>query len=173
MADRNTQAMYLGELGKVTPCSQEETERLAERLLAGDTEAASRLIEGHLYRVLPLAAEYASPRVAEADLIQEGNMALIMAVYEFADGGCGDFAEHVTGRIREAMEDLTDEQAYADETGRQIVNRVELLEEVSARLAEELDRVPTVAELADRLMCSEDEVESLVRITIDALNAEE
>ena len=173
MADQNTHAMYLGELKGVAPCSEEEITRLTEQLLAGDTNAAARLIEGNLHRVLPLASKLAGGRVAEADLVQEGNMALTMAVYEYADGGCGDFVEHITGRIREAIEDCADEQAYADETEKQILQRVQLLEEVSKKMGEELDRVPTVAELADRMMCTEDEVEALVKITIDALNAEE
>lgn len=68
--------MYLEELEGVAEAGPEEELALLERLAAGEAEAAGRLIEGNLKRVLAYAREYEGKGLPMNDLVQEANMAL-------------------------------------------------------------------------------------------------
>ena len=67
--------MYLEELEGVAEAGPEEELALLERLAAGEAEAAGRLIEGNLKRVLAYAREYEGKGLPMNDLVQEANMA--------------------------------------------------------------------------------------------------
>lgn len=74
--------MYKKELEGITPCELDEIEELAEALAMGDASVRNRLIEGNLERVIQMAENYVESGLPFSDLVQEGNMALTMAVYE-------------------------------------------------------------------------------------------
>jgi RNA polymerase sigma-32 factor len=64
--------------------SREEELALAERLReTGDPECARRLVGAHLRLVIKIAFEYRRRRVSLADLIQEGNLGLVLAVQHY------------------------------------------------------------------------------------------
>ena len=76
--------MYLEELEGVAEAGPEEELALLERLAAGEAEAAGRLIEGNLKRVLAYAREYEGKGLPMNDLVQEANMALTALAAEWA-----------------------------------------------------------------------------------------
>ena len=76
--------LYLGEIRRFPILSQEEEHRLAVKYFEDqDLEAAHRLITANLRFVVKIAAEYRSYGVKMLDLIQEGNIGLMMAVRKF------------------------------------------------------------------------------------------
>lgn len=77
-------ALYLAEIRKFPILSPEEEHRLAVKLYEeGDLEAAQRLVTSNLRFVVRIAGEYKSYGLKMLDLIQEGNIGLMMAVKKF------------------------------------------------------------------------------------------
>lgn len=164
--------MYLKELQQITPCTEAEQAALLDRLLGGDLSVASRLIEGNLFRVLQIAEEFPDSAVLLSDLIQEGNMALTMAVGDYADGNCGDFVSFIEAEIRRAMQEAQKEQNLSDQTAKRVLDRIELLNAVSEAMAKELGREANLTELAERMQMSEEEVKDIMKMALDALSGQ-
>jgi RNA polymerase sigma-32 factor len=79
--------LYLAEINRFPLLSAEEETTLAERFRRdGDLEAAHRLITSNLRFVVKIAGEYRSYGLRMLDLIQEGNIGLMMAVRKFDPG---------------------------------------------------------------------------------------
>lgn len=75
---------YVQSVNSFTKLSAEEEQELAERLYyQGDLEAAKKLVMSHLRFVVYIAKSYAGYGLAQADLIQEGNVGLMKAVKRF------------------------------------------------------------------------------------------
>ena len=79
--------MYLGELSGIKSCDEEENNRLLRALASGDPGARDRLIEGNLKTVLEMVRDYVGRGIPAGDLVQEANMALVVAVREYEGGG--------------------------------------------------------------------------------------
>nr|WP_284694479.1 RNA polymerase sigma factor RpoH [Geomonas sp. Red32] len=76
--------LYLAEINRFPLLSAEEETDLAYRFRNdGDLEAAHRLITANLRFVVKVAGEYRSYGMKMLDLIQEGNIGLMMAVRKF------------------------------------------------------------------------------------------
>jgi RNA polymerase sigma-32 factor len=77
-------SLYLAEIHKFPVLSAEEEYRFAVKFYEEkDLEAAHRLITANLRFVVKIAAEYRSYGMKMLDLIQEGNIGLMMAVRKF------------------------------------------------------------------------------------------
>ncbi|RHQ62250.1 hypothetical protein DWY36_01090 [Firmicutes bacterium AF25-13AC] len=74
--------MYLDELSEIPECTNEEMEALLNSL--PNEEAVKRLTEGSLAYVVREAAKYAGNDVEISDLVQEGNMALLLVLKNYA-----------------------------------------------------------------------------------------
>jgi len=75
---------YVQSVNQFSMLSAEEEKQLAERLYhEGDLEAAKKLVMSHLRFVVYIAKSYAGYGLAQADLIQEGNVGLMKAVKRF------------------------------------------------------------------------------------------
>ncbi|GFO69352.1 RNA polymerase sigma factor RpoH [Geomonas limicola] len=77
-------SIYLTEINRFPLLSADEEQRLALRFRnEGDLEAAQTLITSNLRFVVKVAGEYRSYGMKMLDLIQEGNIGLMMAVRKF------------------------------------------------------------------------------------------
>ena len=163
--------MYLEELREIPPCTEEERERLLEEAAAGKAEAKKRLIEGSLKTALDCAREYDGKGVLLTDLVQEANMAFVMAVDEFLSGTKAvSFDRLAACRMREALERAVEEEQSADETGEELAARVNVLQTVSQAMAKELGREATVEELAEKMKMTEDEIRGIMKMAMDAMS---
>jgi RNA polymerase sigma-32 factor len=69
--------------GRFESLSPEQEAQLAERLRAGDTRAAGRLVQANLRHVVAIAHEYRRWGVPIDDLVQQGCMGLLKAAQRF------------------------------------------------------------------------------------------
>lgn len=179
MEDRMYQ-LYEEEMEGILPCSREETEQLLLRLKNGEEEAKNRLIEGHLGKVMDWAKEYEGRGVALSDLVQEGNMAYMIAIqaYEkvissvegevaYADA----FLSMVESQVHDALKRIIEEQGESEKVGETLAAEINVLNEVTRRLAEELGREATADEVAKKMQMGVDEVKELMKIALNAVNS--
>ena len=104
------------------------------------------------------------------DLIQEANMALVMAVSMY-DGG--SFEELILTEIQRAIEDALAEAGSQADVGGYLASQINSLMIVTARLAEELGREATLSELSEKMHMPEDKVRELVKMAMDAMSLQE
>ena len=158
--------MYLKEIGKVPLLSAEEEIELAKRMADGDEEAKKRLAEANLRLVVSIAKRYVGRGMLFLDLIQEGNLGLMEAFATFEAGM--DFRRHIRAAVRAAMEDALEEESGEAAAKDRMVETMNKMDEITTKLAEELGREATLAEVAEQMGLPEDEVHMLMR---EALNA--
>lgn len=102
--------MYLDDLAEIEELSDEELEAAYEKLLAGDVSVIGRISESWLRSIAELGSVYAAQGANLEDVIQEGNMGLLMKLSELA--GAGE-AENVTDMLSEAVKEAMN--AFAEE----------------------------------------------------------
>ena len=160
--------MYLEELEGIRPYSEEEERDLVDAMVAGDESAKAQLIEGNLHRVVQMSQEYLGQGVLAADLVQEGNMALILGVDTYVPGT--NFRVHMLTAIEDAMLEAIREQTGSEDASHTLAADANALMDATEVLAEELEREATAEELAEYLHISKERVEILVKISLDAMN---
>ena len=161
--------MYLDEIQEIEPISEKELAILIKKAHDGDLTARNRIVEGHLKHALSILWEYLNRGVELTDLISETNVALISAVDGFDGDSAGKLKDEVTDAVRSAASRLIEEDGEINAQNEDLANRVNELSDLSVEMVQELGRQPTNAELAHRLNVSEDVVQSLIRMSMDAL----
>lgn len=142
--------MYLEELRKdMQPLTEEEKNTLHQRLREGDPKAKRQILELHVEMVVPIAQEYEGKGLWILDLIQEGNCGLVKAAETFDwDNDVAEFTAFAEKKIRRAI-DLAFKSACIDR--RIPMERIKMINEIAEtreKLQEELQREPTVQEIA-------------------------
>ena len=88
--------IYLEEIGRIPLLTQEEETLLAAKVMAGDSDAKSRLIEANLRLVVSVAKGFRGQRMEFADLIQAGNLGLMNAADKFDPARGTRFSTYAT-----------------------------------------------------------------------------
>ena len=159
--------VYMEEIAAIPPCSEEENEKLLGEIRSGNKAARERLIEGNLKNALFFVQDYINKGVPMADLIQEASMELMMLADE---GFEGSFEKLLESRIRVRMEEIINDQKKETDIEEEMLARVNVIQEVSKSMAEELGREAKLSELAERMKMTEDEVREIMKVTMDALS---
>ena len=159
--------VYMEEIAAIPPCSETENEKLLGEIRNGNKAARERLIEGNLKNALFFVQDYINKGVPMADLIQEASMELMMLADE---GFEGSFEKLLESRIRVRMEEIINDQKKEADIEEEMLARVNVLQEVSKSMAEELGREAKLSELAERMKMTEDEVREIMKVTMDALS---
>ena len=95
--------MYLKEIGLIPLLSPQEEVDLAMRVVEGDEEAKSKLINANLRLVVSIAKKYVGRGMLLLDLIQEGNLGLMKACEKFDYTKGFKFSTYATWWIRQAV----------------------------------------------------------------------
>lgn len=103
--------LYLAEVARIPPLSQEEELELARRMREGDIEARNRLILAHLRLVVSIAREYGDTGLDLLDLIQEGNLGLLEAAARFDPEKGFRFSTYARWWIRQAIGSAIERQS--------------------------------------------------------------
>ena len=164
--ERQYLAFYEADLAAIEPMTEEERTALCGAMRAGDAQANNRLIEGHLYLLMELLPAFHNRGVRIGDLIQEGNLGLMTGVSTYSGT---DFISHVKEHIISAMQAIVAEQTESDDVAKHLLERISQMDTTSRKLAEELGREATKEELAEELHTDVEEVELILKHSIDAL----
>ena len=159
--------VYMEEIAAIPPCSEAENAKLLGEIRNGNKAARERLIEGNLKNALFFVQDSINKGVPMADLIQEASLELMMLADE---GFEGSFEKLLESRIRVRMEEIINDQKKEADIEEEMLARVNVLQEVSKSMAEELGREAKLSELAERMKMTEDEVREIMKVTMDALS---
>jgi RNA polymerase primary sigma factor len=164
---------YLDEIGKYPILSKEEEQNLFYRLNSGDNSVREIIINSNLRLVASIAKMYINRGLSFLDLIQEGNIGLIIAIDKYDVNTPNRFSTCAYYWIM-----LYIQRAIANK-GRNIripvykndaINKYKM---VVLKLETMLGRTPTVSEIANDMGITIKEVEKLCLLQKDTANLNE
>ncbi len=164
--------IYLKEIGRVALLKAEEEIALAKAIEAGDQEAKRRMTEANLRLVVSIAKKYTARGISFLDLIQEGNLGLIRAVEKFDYHRGFKFSTYAHWWIRQAITRALADKARTIRIPVHMIEMINKLVRVSARLEQELGREPTNEEIADEMALTSGQVREIVKLSQAPLSLE-
>lgn len=159
--------LYLREIGKIPLLNSEEELALAQRVVAGDKKAKDKMAEANMRLVVSIAKRYSGRGLDFLDLIQEGNTGLLRAVEKFDPDKGFKFSTYATWWIRQAITRAIADQARTIRIPVHMVETINKLLRTQRRMTQELNREPTIEELAKELEMEPDKVEYVIKIKQD------
>ena len=158
--------MYLEELKDLPEVTDGEKRAVMMSALAQDSSACNKLTEIFLPQVVEIAKLYAGQGALVEDLIGEGNVALSMGVTML---DCVESIDEIDGflakMIMDAMEEYISDDTDSHQAGEKVLDKVNLVNDKSKEMAEELLRKVTVEELAQEMQLDEEEIREAIRLS--------
>ena len=159
--------LYLREIGKIPLLSAEEEMDLARRIIEGDKKAKDKMAEANMRLVVSIAKRYSGRGLDFLDLIQEGNTGLLRAVEKFDPDKGFKFSTYATWWIRQAITRAIADQARTIRIPVHMVETINKLLRTQRRMTQELNREPTIDELAKELDMEPEKIEYVIKIKQD------
>ena len=149
-------------------------EKLLEQVIAKDEAAIKMVTEIYLDDVIEIAGKYEDSPMTHSDIVAEGNLALFEGIVKYkGKTNQMEFEEYIFDYIRRQIEKAIFEELGMDRTSNHLVERINALNDATTELAKKLGREASLEELSKELDLPEDEIKSLMKISIDALTIDE
>ena len=162
--------MYLEELAEIEKLSETEEERLFFEAVNGDSMAKSTLAGQYLETVYELAMTYVASELPIEDLVQEGNIGLLLALENLeAKPNLEEYRKQVFDGIRKAMEEAVEMSQDKKDLDDEIVGRVNHLNESILSLEEDLGHKVSKSELSAYLEMPLEEIKDVLRMAGDEM----
>jgi RNA polymerase primary sigma factor len=156
---------YLQDVSKEELITSEEEVQLAQRIKQGDQQALEKLVKTNLRFVISVAKQYQNQGLSLLDLINEGNIGLIIAAKRFDETRGFKFISYAVWWIRQKILQALAEQSRII---RLPLNQVGLLNKIKKAIPEleqDFEREPSIVEIAKKLEISDYEVQTVGKIS--------
>lgn len=148
--DLTSLSQYMGAVGRYDVLNPEEERALARRKCDGDDEARKALVLHNLRFVITQAKKYQAPGIDFVDLIQAGNEGLIKAVDRFDPDRKVRLISYASYWINQSIRVWLTQHSHVCGLPVNRGTEANRIRRARNELAGELDRQPTVQEVADR-----------------------
>jgi len=138
----------------------EEETVLAQRIRTGDKEALEKLIVANLRFVVSVAKQYQNQGLTLSDLINEGNVGLIKAASRFDETRGFKFISYAVWWIRQSIVQAVAVNSRMIRLPLNKVTTVNKIKKAGGKLEQELEREPSLEEIAQVLEMREEEVKA-------------
>jgi RNA polymerase primary sigma factor len=153
--------LYLNQISKFKPLSQEEERELGHLIQKGDKVAQRKMIEANLKFVVSYVKKYRGMGLSLLDLINEGNIGLIEASRRFDPERNVKFISYAVWWIRQAVFHSLTRNSRIYHIPQKLSDQVSEMKRMKSGLKKELGRSPNREEIAKRMKIAVAEVEDL------------
>ena len=160
---------YLNQINKTLLTEAEEID-ICYRILNGDMKARNILIERNLKLVLSVVKKYPNSGVELVDLIQEGNIGLIKAAERFDVTKGYRFSTYAVWWIRQYIVRAIVEKSRNIRIPDHMGTLINIYKRVLVELRQNLNRQPTVQEIAERMNIKPLQVEKIRKCLEDTIS---
>ncbi len=155
---------YFHEIEDSVGLSSEEEIEIARQIQKGDEDALASLVSANLRFVVSVAKQYQNLGLPLSDLINEGNLGLIIAAKRF-DGSKGfKFISYAVWWIRQAILQALAEQSRIVRLPLNRIGELTRVNKVLTKLEQRLGRPPELEEIADELEADPGDMDLLLRL---------
>ena len=162
---------YEADLNAFKHVTVEERHSLFEKVLMGDEMAKSRLVEAYLPEVVKLAKMYHRPEVFLGDLVQEGNLGLVLGMESLVDTTTAH--EVITTAIKQSMQVLLEEATDLSSRDKKVLEKVQNMDDTIKNLTEEMGRKISIDELAVHMGIEIEEIEDILKLMGEEVESEQ
>lgn len=154
--------LYMREIGRIPLLTPEQETAIGERIVAGDESAKNELVEHNLRLVISVARKYIGHAgMTFMDLVQEGNIGLMKAADKFDPTKGYKFSTYATWWIRQTVGRAVQEQSRTIRIPVHMVETSAKMSKAIRKLTQELEREPSIEEIAAEMNISADKIKFL------------
>ena len=148
------------------------TRRKLQRRVRDGDRAQQQLIQANLRLVVSIAKRYVGRGMQLLDLVQEGNLGLMRAVQKFDHSKGFKFSTYATWWIRQAISRAIADQARTIRIPVHMVETINRVRRTQRDMLQNLEREPSIEELATEVDLTPERVREILRISLDPVSLE-
>jgi RNA polymerase primary sigma factor len=164
---------YLKEIAKLPRITVEEERDLGRRIQKGDRAAMQKLVEANLRFVVSFAKRYRGCGLSFLDLINEGNVGLIEAAKRFDPTKNVKFITYAVWWIRQSIIHALSDQSGPFRLPQKQANLLYRIGKTQSALMSELQRRPSVEEIAEAMEVDPEDVTTLLQVSDENISLSE
>ncbi len=154
---------YLREISAYAQLTQEEETELAKRIEQGDLEAKQKLIQANLKLVITIARKAIHmSSLPIVDLIQEGNMGLMIAAEKFNYKLGYRFSTYAGWWVKQSMFKAISEQSHCMKIPVYIQETLSKFSKVKSQMEQETNSSVKTEEVAKKMNIAPDKIETFL-----------
>ncbi len=161
---------YKEELSAIAAVNEDELIQILEQAKAGDALAKSKAIEQYLPKVIDIAEEMHRPDIFLGDMVQEGNVGLVLAMDML--GEYTHMEEQIESEVRASIQAMIEEQEDVKQRDRKMVEKVNNLDQGIKELSEDKGGKVTLDELSEYLDMPEEEIMDILKLAGEEIEEE-
>lgn len=159
---RSALELYLKDIAYNDLLTHKQEIALTKRIRRGDRKSLETMIESNLRFVITISKEYQGRGLLLEDLIAEGNVGLVRAVERYDETVGVKFTTYAVWWIRQGILSALAEKARMVRLPVNKIKHLCRLERVASQLKQELNREPSVDEIAGRAEMKPKQVQDLL-----------
>ena len=163
---------YLDEMRKHSLLTKEEERELFIKITHGDKLAKNKVIESNLKLVFPIAKRLTDHGIDFLELIQEGNIGLMIAVDKFDYTKGYKFSTYATWWIRNRINRFITNNARTIRIPVHMVEKIRKMNQIKGMLFQELNREPTEKEIARKMNTTVEKVREVFKASRKVISLE-
>ncbi|WP_121356953.1 sigma-70 family RNA polymerase sigma factor [Flavisolibacter nicotianae] len=152
---------YLLEISKIPMITPEEEIALTQKIRSGNKHAVDSLTKSNLRFVVSVAKQYQNRGLPLTDLISEGNIGLMKAAQNFDETRGFKFISYAVWWIRQSILQAVNTKARLVRLPENKVNQRNHIQLSISQLEQELERNPSVEEIAQHVQINAKDVEHI------------
>jgi len=163
--DSHSLDQYLNDISKIDMVTPEEEATLTRLIRGGDEAALHKLTRANLRFVVSVSKKFQNQGLSLNDLISEGNLGLIKAAYRFDETKGFKFISYAVWWIRQGMMQAIAEKSRVIRLPVNQIGSISGINKTYARLEQELEREPSVEEVAEAMEKTVDRIADVISIS--------
>ena len=173
VSDNSLMAEYIRSISHYSALSTEEERELAEKIKAGDLEAKQKMVEANLRLVVMIAKKTIHvSKIPMSDLIQEGNIGLMIAVDKFNPDLGYKFSTYANWWIKQSMFKAISEQGYCMKIPVYIQETMSKFSKIKHEMEREENKTVTNKEVAKKMNVEPDKIDLFLSAYSKSLSLE-